>query len=1026
MKYFLSVLLIVSTFTQVIEDFDDGVVEFSSFPEEDFQPDSWVLDSQNTFEDSPYSLKITGNSWKVESIEAILIQPDDVWRVASYCEDVSEIQGFGLTDSLHTMFYSFSGTQELDIEEWVTVYQGSFPEENWNTFQLPVADDWYAWYEYYPEIIEIVFVNDNDGQSSGVVYFDEIIDITSTLPIHPEVEITFIVGEVYRNFQGLRNVDIQFYSQVSDEDSEEHLFVWNFGDASTSTEENPLHTFFVEDDHPYTVLLEVTDDTDKVGQATVQIEVDEGESSFPIFINFVGDIMLGRGYEYPGGIIPTQGVEAIFEPTLSILGQSADITVANLECPLTTSTNHHPTKPIYFKGSPENVAGLTFAGIDIVTLANNHILDYMLDGIQETQSVLMENNILFSGAGKDSYEAYLPVFYQESGINIAFLANSDRTGQYNNYQPYLNAGYNKPGFANLTPYYIEQQINSVQEVTDLIVVEMHAGSEYSTTPGSEYDKTDWQEEVLEDEEYSPFNDIPQMWDIELRHHTIDAGADLVVIHHPHIIQGVELYNGKLIAHSLGNFAFDLSYAETFPSMILNAKIDETGFYDYSITPVYIDDYIPLPATGGLGLYLLDNLAMRTKELDTYLYVDRENVIASVMMDTLSMPKTTVYNRSEVLFDENGFSAPIFLAKNGNISIVEEFPDLPNAEYRLGREVVWMGNFEDEGSSLWNVNSNDEWLDTTEFYMGSTSLHHRRDTGSPDNIVTNFEKRLKVNAEKKHSLYGHIKTQNGDAVTIEIRYYDSRTSQTYLAQEDIGVHISGDSEWTFYHNELVVPEDTRFIDIRLNSDIPQNGEAHSWFDNVGVVEWTNWTQISLQNEVINPNDYYFIQIKSEAEEETSELIYVETVYTQLPSPNPEFSASSVFGIAPLNISLTNESTGVVGYIYWDFGDGSTSSMANPEHTYSNPGSYSVSMTILDYQGNPLSNTKEDFINIIGDTPNGDIDTNGEVDIYDLVSIINFILITSEPNPYELWVSDISEDGIVNIIDIVLILGLINGD
>ncbi|NQT65263.1 MAG: CapA family protein, partial [FCB group bacterium] len=62
-------------------------------------------------------------------------------------------------------------------------------------------------------------------------------------------------------------------------------------------------------------------------------------------------------------------------------------------------------------------------------------------------------------------------------------------------------------------------------------------------------------------------DIPHMWDIEIRHHMIDSGADLVICHHPHVIQGIEVYNGKVIAHSLGNFVFDLSYLETFPTMI---------------------------------------------------------------------------------------------------------------------------------------------------------------------------------------------------------------------------------------------------------------------------------------------------------------------------------------------------------------------------------------------------------------------------------------------------------------------------
>ena len=142
-----------------------------------------------------------------------------------------------------------------------------------------------------------------------------------------------------------------------------------------------------------------------IGRANCQIVPEPGTSSFPITMNFVGDILLARGYENAGGIIQTYGVEAIFEPTLHLLGNAADVIVANLECPLTDQGTHHPSKPIYFRGDPDNVDGLVYAGIDIVTLANNHILDYMLTGMQQTQDVLDQNGILSSGAGADSYEA---------------------------------------------------------------------------------------------------------------------------------------------------------------------------------------------------------------------------------------------------------------------------------------------------------------------------------------------------------------------------------------------------------------------------------------------------------------------------------------------------------------------------------------------------------------------------------------------------------------------------------------------
>ena len=891
MKYF-TILLFCSFFAvlfsqglssryEVIENFDDGEIELYSFPEEDGDPDDWILDPINTYNNSQYSLRMYGNTWKIEDIEPTAIDSGNVWQIAVFVQELSEIQAFGIMDSTNILLYSLFGTQVLDIEEWVPVYQGAFEEGIWNLIQLPVADDWFAWYDYYPTITSLVFINDQDSGTPGVVYFDEIVNISEDLPIPPEVEITFEIGDIYRKQNGQRNVDVQFYSEVFDPDSEDFLFYWSFGDDSTSVEQNPTHTFLVEDDHPYTVLCEVSDTTDCFGQAVCQIEVDEGESTFPITMNFVGDVMLARGYN---NFIDNYGLEAIFEPTLDILGNAADITVANLECPLTNSNDEHPTKSICFKGIPEYAEGLSYAGIDIVTLANNHVYDYMLSGILETQAALDEYNILHSGAGIDSYEAYQPLFYNKSGVNIAFLASSDRTGQYNNYQPYLQAGYNKPGFAYMTPYYVQKQIQEVQDVADLIVVELHCGSEYSTQPGSNYDKSiplyQYEEPFPEDEEYTFRLDIPHMWDMEYRRFFIDAGADAVICHHPHIVQGLEIYNGKLIAHSLGNFVFDLSYAETMFNYVLNSKINETGFYEYSITPAFIDDYIPRPATGEFGLHILDYTAGRSKDLNTYLHVDREEITAKVIFDTLNMEIesedfTELLSLTEI--DDDWISKPLELERIGHISKINSITPANSWQYRVGREIVWFGNCEDEGSTIWNLNSDDEQYDETEFYEGAISIRHRRTPTSGDNIVTNFTNRIKRYSPGEYSLHGYFKTQNGSNVTIEARYYESRSDNNWIDTEDIGSSIDGDTNWNFYWKNLTVPENCNFFDIRLNSDMPDAGEAFSWFDNVGIIEWSEWETFEDYADIENPNDFYFLQIKSPTQLGHATVNYTETNY-----------------------------------------------------------------------------------------------------------------------------------------------------
>ena len=861
-----------------IENFDDGSVVLQSYPGEDVQPGAWGLDTGNTYNDSPYSLRLYGNTWKLEPISPIALDSGTVWQVAAYIETVGEIHGFGLVDSAHTLFYSFGGSEMLDIDQWVTVYQGAFPLNTWNLYRLPVADDWQAYFSYQPTITGIVFVNDRDTAATGSGYFDEIVDITSDLPMAPQVTIQHSIVNIFTDPAGARHVTVQFNSVVQDTDSYTHQYYWYFGDDSTSNGANPSHTYVIDDDHPYTVLLEVSDSTNLWGRASCPIVLDPGPTTYPVRINFVGDIMIARRYETPGGIIDTAGLNAIFEPTLPFLGNAADITVANLECPLTDTGTPHPTKPILIRGRPANVAGLVYAGIDVVSLANNHIIDYGLEGMRQTQDSLAANKILFSGAGANSYEAYQPLFRLKNGTSIAFLAACNRTGQYDNLQPYLSAGYNKPGFADLTAFQIGWQVQAVEPNADLVVAEMHSGTEYSSVPPLGFSLTDDPE--AGDEFYSSFNGaVPCFEDIAIRHAAIDAGADLVVNHHPHRLQGFEVYHDKLICHSLGDFVFDLNYPETFPTVIVNAKIGAGGFYDYSLIPVYIDNYIPRRSRGELGRYVLDYVSRLSRDLGTYVITDRDSVTSRIVLDTLGLNRI-VYSYDSVLAlqDTAGYwvSAPMRLRRTGSISNVRSLAPAGNWQFRLGREVVWFGNFENEGSTMWLINQTDEYYDTVH-YQGNQSLCQVRNQGIGQ-IITNFEYRIPCESDLAYyTLYGHLRTENSRNADIVVRFYASRTG-AQLGMSDLGAVVNGTTDWQFYHKEFRPAAGTYYFDVNLRSQGPLSGGAgHTWFDNAGIIAWTDWQDWNGPRAVTEPNDYYWLQIRRLDQGASAAINYEETVY-----------------------------------------------------------------------------------------------------------------------------------------------------
>lgn len=855
-----------------IENFEAGSISLSSYPGEDMSPNSWSLDTAYTFDSSNFALKLNGNTWKQQAITPLAIATDAVIQVAIRNTGTNaRIQGIGFSNGNHTLFYSIDGTATLNIEQWVTVYQGAFNTSTWNLYQLPISDDWFAYFDELPVLTSIIYINDLDT-GSGITWFDSISLLTTEVPCIPQVTISQSIISRSTHNNDLRNVTVSFTSQVIDTDSNVFSYNWDFGDSTYSSIANPTHIFTVTDDHPYSVILKVTDNTDRIGFARCSVNVSAGNSSLPITMNFVGDVMLARAYEQAGGIIPTQGVNAIFEPTKYLLGDAADITNANLEVVLTNQGVQHPTKSVVYRGSISNISGLNYAGIDIVSVANNHVLDYGNAGLQQMLDSLSAHGIKYSGAGSNSYEAYTPAFMNKNGLNIAFLRSCDRTGQYNNAQPYLQAGYNKPGFALFTPYYLSEQIAAVDSVADLKIVEMHGGSEYSLMPGSGYDKNQPFSDESEEEEYELFSDVPHMWDIAIRHYAVESGADLVIVHHPHIVHGLEIYQGKLIAHSLGNFVFDLSYPETMPTMILYADADVDGFSNYRVVPCFIDSYIPKRAKAKLGLRILDYLAKRSRDLNTYLLINKDDITASVVVDTSAISFfPTVSNLQEqvsLLTTSTYITNPLMLNRNGSISSLDFIYPGFDWQARLGQECIWMGNMEDEGSALFDVNQTNETYDTNYYHEGLRSLNIVASSGTASVPLKN--KMKWYDNTKKYTLHAWLRSRGATDVNIEIQYFNSRTSNNpYSTENMLTTSVSGNTEWTFLSKEITIPSNCSYYNI-----VCKVGNGSAWFDEVGLIEWTPWQEVAMYANIPSPNDYYWIQAKGTDNPKSIRISYTE--------------------------------------------------------------------------------------------------------------------------------------------------------
>ncbi|MEO0009767.1 MAG: CapA family protein [candidate division WOR-3 bacterium] len=877
---FLLVTVSPPACADTVENFESGTVELYSFPGEDQDPDLWLLDSTSTHQGSHFSLKLLGNTWKIEPVIPFTLDTSTVLSVAACIEAVGEIQGFGLIGEGETLLYVFAGREKVDPTRWITVYQGAFPVRTWNVYLLPVGEDWLARFGHRTTVSGLVFVNDHDSSRTGSVLFDDILNITADLPVPPELEIWHEVRSGIKNRDGTWSVTVQFYSRVTDPDSRHHFYFWSFGDDSTSQDSCPLHTYNVRDDHLFTVLCQVSDSTGRWAQDTTRVRIETGPSSLPLKLNFTGDIMLARRYEQPGGIIDTLGPEGVFTRVRHLLADSADITVANLECPLTDRGTPHPTKPIVFRGRPSNVRGLVYAGIDLVSLANNHILDYGREGLIQTCQVLDSCGISNCGAGEDIYQAFQPAFIVKSGTSLGFLAFSDRTGQYDNYQPFLNAGYNKPGFAEQDSWRIFQTLAHTHTVADFVIVQLHAGEEYQETPGFKAD----------DEWFSPRAERPSDHARALRHRIIENGADLIICHHPHILQGIEVYQGKVIAHSLGNFAFDQEYPETYPTVILHTRLDEQGFRHFRLIPVFIDDYLPTPAIGELGIAILRHLARLSRELGTYVIVNPESVLATVILDTLRLCRQyrDVTDSAFILPDSGWFvSPPRHLDANADISRLVSISPAADWQFRLGRDLVWFGNMENEGATMWLLNQPDEFYDPLA-RRGSRSLAQRRTAGTGI-IITNLEERYPLPPDSGDlTVYSWLRGENAGPVNIRLNLYSSRSAGLPVQTCSLATRFSGTFDWRFETGSTTPLANAGFFDLWLTSAGPDSGTGIARFDDAGVIKWTPWQDFVPGTEIPTPNEYSWLQLRTRTGATQAQLIYQTVNYrlmTGVRSPAP---------------------------------------------------------------------------------------------------------------------------------------------
>lgn len=270
--------------------------------------------------------------------------------------------------------------------------------------------------------------------------------------------------------------------------------------------------------------------------------------SQPITLIFTGDVIPARSVN--SQMVQRNNFKYPFEETASFL-QNADLTIINLEAPLVKNCPVTDTGMI-FCGDPRFIEGLTFAGIDIASLANNHSTNWGNEGIDQTVALLSQNGIATTGANNIVYK-------EVKGTKFSFIA-------FNGVSPF-DLSY----ISKIEKTDIENKIKEAKTNSDFIIVLYHWGKEYSPLPAAD--------------SIAPFDPF------EIGRFTIDSGADLVVGNHPHAVQGYEIYKEKPIFYALGNFVFDQMWSsETRAGALLKIDLLGNKITSFSFYPVRIDNY----------------------------------------------------------------------------------------------------------------------------------------------------------------------------------------------------------------------------------------------------------------------------------------------------------------------------------------------------------------------------------------------------------------------------------------------------
>ncbi len=381
---------------------------------------------------------------------------------------------------------------------------------------------------------------------------------------------------------------------------------------------------------------------------------------------FTGDAMLARRYFKPRAGEPVLARHGnVADDARALLGiirpyvELADYASVNLETQLSArSLADRLPKSVTFYSPPELANALEWAGFDYVALGNNHTWDYQREGLETTFDALRQTGLGYSGAGFDEESARAAYVADIDGAPFGFLSYVGWAGTFS---PSQVAEGNKGGAALGGSRVFAEDVATLPATTPTII-QYHSGLEYAG--------------------------MPALSERTRLRQAIEDGADVAIGHHAHVLQGLEIFDDRLIAYSMGNFLFDQYIYSTQLGMLLYVWMDGDRLHRAEVVPMHVNGYVPTPATDAMRDSILHRLARLSRPFGTCLRANGRHAV----VETCAADDT-------VDIDLDGAqpgNKPVPLRRLGVSPANPVSFSGSDTAYRLGTDILSRGDFEYSG------------------------------------------------------------------------------------------------------------------------------------------------------------------------------------------------------------------------------------------------------------------------------------------------------------------------------------------